>query len=198
MSHHEVTGKPLLQLRVLGMGLAGSVLAELMLIGATSLGPAGLAVTARQYPPDQLQHQVLDLILGEQIRHPVREWLQFLSRTVTDDVAHRLELAGYLHQARGQGLWRKARWVPADPNWAFAPLLRIRAALSPHGPPSEYGAVLAGMAAASGLGFRIEQYAALDNARGIAETNSYLKPALRELIAETQAAADSALLSHRG
>jgi hypothetical protein len=197
MAHHEVSGKPLLQPRVLGIGMASGVLAELMLTGTIGLGPPGLVVTGRSYPPDALQRQVLEVILAEGQHHPVREWLLFLARSIGPDVAQRLEGAGYVIRVKGHGLWRSVRWVPSDPNCAFAPLLRVRAALSPARPPTEYGATLTGLAAASGLGFQITRWATPDPARGVAETSSYLKPALRELIAETQAAADSALLSHR-
>ena len=37
MAHHELTGKPFLQPRALGIGLAGGLLAELMLGGSISL-----------------------------------------------------------------------------------------------------------------------------------------------------------------
>jgi len=39
MAHHEVTGKPFVQPRALGAGLAGALLAELMLGAGTPCGP---------------------------------------------------------------------------------------------------------------------------------------------------------------
>ena len=39
MAHHEISGRPLLQPRPLGMGLAGALLAELMLGGSIVLWP---------------------------------------------------------------------------------------------------------------------------------------------------------------
>ena len=45
-----------------------------------------------------------------------------------------------------------------DPDWAFSPLLRVRSALDPARPLPAYGTVLAGLAAACGLGFRLAQY----------------------------------------
>ena len=41
MAHHEVTGKPFVQPRALGTGLAGGLLAELMLGASISLRPDG-------------------------------------------------------------------------------------------------------------------------------------------------------------
>jgi hypothetical protein len=197
MAHHEVTGKPLLQPRVLGISLAAGLLAELMLTGMVGIGPPGLVVTARAYPADPVQRQVLEVILAEGEHHPVREWLQFLARTIVPDVAQRLEAGGFLIRTRGRGLWHTVRWVPANPNVSFGPLLRIRTALTPDRPLSEFAATLTGLAAACGLGFQITRYITMDGGRSVAEVSGYLKPALRDLIAETQAAVDSALLSHR-
>jgi hypothetical protein len=69
--------------------------------------------------------------------------------------------------------------------------LRVRSALD----PSRSFSALAGLAAACGLRFRIDQY--LAPGRGIAEATRPLPADLRELIAQTQAAADSSVLFRR-
>ena len=76
---------------------------------------------------------------------------------VAGDVGRRLERAGYVTWA-GRRPWRAARWVPADPDWAFAPLIRACSALDPVRPSDDRHAVLAGLAVACGLGFRLAQY----------------------------------------
>jgi hypothetical protein len=93
--------------------------------------------------------------------------------------------------------WRPGRWVPVDPDWAFAPLLRVRAALDPARPWSGHGTVLAGLAAACGLGFRLAQHAP---PAGLAphEAAGQLDFGLRELITQAQAAVDGAVLSPTG
>jgi transcriptional regulator with XRE-family HTH domain len=194
MAHHEMTGKPLLRPRVLGLGLAGALLAELMLAGTISLGLTGLVVTSRAVPQDLVTRHVLTVIISEREPHPTRDWLQFVARTAAEDVAVRLADAGYLTRTSRGGLWRSTRWVPVEADWAFAPLVRVRAALNPAQPPHPYAATLTGLAVACGLGFRLAQYA---HGRSVEETVAFLKPDLRELIAETQAAVDSALLSNR-
>ncbi len=196
MAHHEVSGRPLLQPRALGTGLAGALLAELMLAGCISVRYDGAVVAGRTWPADELARHVRDLIAAEHEPHLVREWLLFGARTAAQDVAGRLERSGYLMRAAGRRPWRSARWVPVDPDWAFAPLLRVRSALDPARPGSAYGAVLAGMAVACGLGFRLAQYVT-SAGRGLDEAAGRLDPGLRELIAQTQAAIDSAVLSHR-
>jgi hypothetical protein len=198
MAHHEVSGKPYVQPRALGLGLAGGLLAELMLLDNISLVPHGVVVVAdRAAPEDGLARSVLGLIVGEHERRPVRDWLLFVARTAAGELARRLEQSGYVTQAGGRGPWRSGRWVPVNADWAFAPLLRARPALDATRPLSVQGAALAGLAVACGLGFRLVQYAPAKTGRSVDEAVGQLDPGLRELIAQTQAAVDSALLSHR-
>jgi hypothetical protein len=199
MGHSDVTGKPYVQPRALGLGLAGGLLAELMLTGHVGLRQEELVtVVSRAAPGDELTGHVLGLLAGERERRQVRDWLVFLGRTAAGDVARRLEGAGYLTQERG---WRGRRWVPADSDSAFAPMLRVSAALDCSRPLTAHGAVLAGLVAACGLGFRLTPYTTYTPAavsHGTGQAVARLHPVLQELIAHTQAAVDGALLAHRG
>lgn len=215
MAHHEVSGRSFLQPRVLGIGLAGGLLAELMLAGAIGLRRDGAVLAGADRPnlaeadrlnlagadraEDGLARRTLSLLAAEQPL-PAREWLLFLARSAAEDVADRLERSGYLRRIGGR--WRPGRRVPVDADWAFAPLLRVRAALDPGRPWSPHGVTLAGLAVACGLGFRLAQYALPEpkdpgSVPATAEATRWLPGALRDLIAHTQATADSALLSHR-
>jgi Golgi phosphoprotein 3 (GPP34) len=194
MAHDDATGKPLLEPRGLGLGVAGGLLAELMLGRSVGLLPDGTVAAGRTRPADELAQRILGLVAAEQPL-AVRDWLGFLALTAPHDVARRLGQAGYLAQARRRLPWRQPRWVPVDPDWAFAPLLRVRSALDPSRPFSAPAAALAGLAAACGLRFRIDQY--LAPGCGIAEATRPLPADLRELIAQTQAAADSSVLFRR-
>jgi Golgi phosphoprotein 3 (GPP34) len=196
MAHHEVTGKPFVQPRALGTGLAGALLAELMLGTSISLRPDGAVLPGRTWPGDELAHHVRDLIAAEREPHLVRDWLLFLARTAANDVAGRLERSGYVRRAGGRVRWRAGRWVPVDPDWAFSPLVRVRSALDPARPLPAHGAVLAGLAAACGLSFRLAQHVP-PPARHLDEALAQLNPHLQELIAQTQAVVGSAVLSHR-
>jgi Golgi phosphoprotein 3 (GPP34) len=196
LAHHEVSGKPFLQPRALGLGLAGGLLAELMLLGVISIRQEGV-VAGRTPPEEGLARHVLSLLASERQSHPVRDWLLFMARTAAEDVARRLERSGYVTRAGGRGPLRAGRWVPVDADCAFAPLLRVRAALDPARPLPARGAALAGLATACGLGYRLAQYAPSKTGRSLEEAVWHLGPGLRELIAQTQAAVDSALLSHR-
>jgi anti-sigma regulatory factor (Ser/Thr protein kinase) len=122
MAHHEVSGKPYVQPRALGLGLAGGLLAELMLAGNISLWHEGVVVAGHAAPEEGLARHVLSLLTGEHEHHPIRDWLLFLARTAAQDVARRLEGSRYLTRVGGR--WRGRRWVPADADSAFAPLLQ--------------------------------------------------------------------------
>ncbi len=197
LGHDDRSGKPLLQPRALGTGLAGALLAELMLAGWIGLRPDNAVVITRDAPQGAAgRHPLLKQVANEPGPQPVRSWLRFLARSAAQDVALGLEEAGYLEHLRGRVPWRQGQWVPVNPDWAFAPMLRVRSALNPARPLTGHAAALAGLAVACGLGFRLNQYQA-QAGRPVQDAVAQLGPGLQELIAQTQTAVDSAVLSHR-
>ena len=198
IAHHEVSGRPFLQPRAIGLGLAGALLAELTLPGLVRVWPEAIVVTGRSArPADGLARAIVVRLIAEPQRHPARDWLAFLARTATSDVAGRLERSGYLTQSWSRRPWRGERWVPVDADCAFAPFYRAGGALDPAKQPTVSGTALAGLAQACGLGSRLAQFGPAGALRHLDETVRQLNPDLRELIAQTQAAVDSAVLSHR-
>lgn len=196
LAHDDATGKPLLQSRALGTGLAGALLAELMLAGAIWVQAEGIEFTRRGMPKDDLGRHVLRLLLAED-RHPLRDWLLFLGLTAEEDVARRLGRAGYLAETSSRWPRRRPRWVPADPDCAFAPMIRVKAVMAQTRPATVSDIVLAGMALACGLGSRVLPYGPAGARSNVESSVRKLHPGLRELIACTQAAVDGALLSQR-
>jgi hypothetical protein len=197
LGHDDRSGRPLLQSRALGTGLAGAVLADLMLAGLVGLRPDGAVMITRDASGDVVaRHPVLRQVAAEPWPQPARLWLRFLAPAMSRDVALRLAEAGYLEQAGSRVPWGRGQWVPVDPDWAFAPMLLVRSALDPARPAAAPAAVLAGLAVACGLGFRLAAYQ--DPAgRSVADAVAGLSPGLRELIAQTRTVVDSAVLSHR-
>src|ERR1022692_4241717 len=110
MGHHEVSGKPYVQPRALGTGLAGALLAELMLGGGISLRRDGTVVPGTIAPGDMRGGRAGGQIADEREPHPVRDWLVYLARTAAEDVARRLERAGYGRRAGGRGGREPRRW----------------------------------------------------------------------------------------
>jgi hypothetical protein len=198
VAHHEITGKPHLQPRAAGVGLAGGLLAELMLAGGVRLWRGMIVPAGDPVSRDGLARAVLVQVTSEREYLPPRDWLLFLARTAAADVATRLEQAGYLTRAPGRRRrWRGERWVPVDPDTAFAPLVRVKAALSSSGPLAAQNAALGGLAIACGLGHQLSLYLPPGGCRRLDLAVQRLEPDLRELIAQTQAVVDSALLAHR-
>ena len=197
LAHHEITGKPHLQPRAAGLGLAGALLAELMLSGKIYLQPDQIMVADRSPPGDGLARSVLGLLVSEPEQHAPRDWLLFLARTAAGDVALRLEQSGYLTRISSRRPWRGQRWIPVDADCAFAPFLRAKSALDSSKPVTAQNAAFAGLAAACGLGRQMALYLPPKAHHRLQEAAQQLHPSLRDLITQTQAAVDSALLSHR-
>jgi hypothetical protein len=145
--------------RALGLGLAGALLAELAVTGAIRVAGDGCLVTARIRLADGLARAVQLRMLGERDRHSTGDWLAYLAQSAEANVAGRLAGAGYLVRVQPRRSRRgAARWVPADPDCAFAPVIRMRAALDPARPPTSEATALAGLAMACGLGPRLMAY----------------------------------------
>jgi hypothetical protein len=196
MAAADPWGRPLLQPRALGTGLAAGLLAELMLGGGIVLRHDGAVAPRRAWPADELARRVHGQVSGEPEPRPVAEWLAFLAGTAARDVPARLAESGYLARAGGRWPWQAARWVPVDPDWAFSALVRACSALDPARSPGARHLVLAGLAGACGLGYRLAQYL-VPAGLGADQAAGRLDPGLRELVAQAQAAVDGAVLSHR-
>jgi Golgi phosphoprotein 3 (GPP34) len=196
IAHHERTGKVLLAPRAAGLGLAGGLLAELTLAGAIGI-TAGMVAAGPVPPGDALTAGVVRQVSAEPQRHPVADWLAFLARTAAQQVADRLAQAGYLAPAPAWPPWRGPRWVPVDADCAFAPVTRIHSAIGQTRPADAQAVALAALAAACGLGARLALYLPLGSRARLDQAADQLDPDLREVITQTQAAVDAAVLAHR-
>jgi hypothetical protein len=180
------------------LGLAAGLLAELALAGAVSVRGEDITVIPVRCPPaDGLLRRVLGQLAGEPQAHPVADWLAYLARTAPAGVAARLHACGYLAQDRSLLPWRDGRWRPTDRDSAFAPVLRVRAVLDAGQPLTAHGVMLAGLADACGLGFRLAEYTPTRALRPLHHAIAQLTPGLHDLIAHTKTAVDSAVLAHR-
>jgi hypothetical protein len=156
-----MTGKPRLRHRALGLGLAGGLLGELVLRGIFIRVWRGLVIPGGgPSPADALTHTVLGAVAGDGEHLLARDWLLFLARTSADDVATRLVAAGFLTRARTAGRWlgRSPRWVPADPDSAYAALVRVKTAVDACGPVPVQHVLLGRLGTACGLGHQMSLY----------------------------------------
>jgi hypothetical protein len=188
VAHDDRSGRPLLGPRPLGIALAGGLLAELLLAGCALLEPDGYLLPGQGWPPEPLTARLCGVLVGEAAPRPVRDWLLYAARTATDDVGSRLERAGFVYRAHHRlAPWRSRR-VPMDPNWAFAAVVR---GARPH---DAHGGLLAALAVASGLTFRLT-VAASPADQG--EVSRLVPPAARNLIPHVEAAVASVVLARR-
>ena len=204
MAHDENTGRPLIGPRLLGTGLAAALLAELMLDGGLVLhsGRAGgvtpngeMLVACRAQIVDDLARHVHQVVAVEPRLHPVQVWLEFLASDAAQNVAFRLGRAGYLEQAPSRLPWKAARWIPVNPDWAYAPLARACRAGAADRMFYPGHAVLAGLGEACGLGFRMTGL--LPAGHSVADATGRLSLPLQNLIGATQAIAGAAVLARR-
>jgi hypothetical protein len=197
VAHDDATGRPRLQRRALGTGLAGALLAELMLGGAITAAGGLLGATREIRPPGALAGLVHGFMVAENQALPPRDWLAVFSAHAPRQVAERLAQAGYLTRAASWRLRPAGRWKPVDANCAFAPLVRVRRVLRGESPATQPDVVLAGLASACGLGPLLLQYGPPGARNQLDDAVRSLPPAWRDLVGEVQVAVDSALLSHR-
>ena len=112
-AHDDVTGKPRTAGRAIGLGLAGALLAELLLVERITMQDGLVVVVNRRPPNDALAHTVLDQLSSERQRHNLRTWLSYLAQTATERVGTRLERAGWVSRVASRRLLRTE--VPGYP-----------------------------------------------------------------------------------
>jgi hypothetical protein len=197
LGHDERSGRRHVPPRDLGLGLAGALLGELALQGAIRVRGGVAIPVSRQLPTDDVACGVLKTMLAEREHLPVRDWLLFLARTVEADVGSRLVAAGFVTRTHARRWGRAPRLVPVDPDSAFAPLLRVKAAVDARGAVPAEHVLLGRLATACGLSHQISLYLPPGARRHLDEAARYLDPGLRELIATTQTTVDGAVLTQR-
>lgn len=192
------TGRPRLSPRVFRLGLAGALLAELVLEDRITVDGDRVRVLSRRPPADTLAATVLHQVVREIEDHPVREWLVFLAHHSAEQVADRLRRAGYIRAEQSRRRRRRPMiYPPTDPNAAYGPTARLATKLARDEPMTWPEAVLCGLVVATGLdGYLLyaADSAAHDYLRHILE---HLTPALHALVWHLHAAVGDAVLTGR-
>lgn len=200
MAHADSTGKLRLNPRVAGLGLAACVLAELILVGRASIENGDVVIIDARPPQDLLQHSVIDRILSEPTRHPIKNWLAYLGTTAIDDVAQRLLKAGVLHAIESKKLFGgvEQRLEPVSMNDAAWPAVRLARALSRRHELELPDQTLGGIVKATGLSRFVlrDEVSGVDD-RFLDQLVAGLPEPLRLLVVETEAAVARAVLSQR-
>ena len=190
IAHDDTTGQPRLHPKSAGYGLAAALLAELHLHGNVTLDSQSVTVVSPVAPQDLLAHTVLEHLLSESHRHPVRDWLAFLGRTATEDVAKRLARVGVLEVVETRRLWSVTRsYQPVAINEAAWPYARITSRLTHRHEMSLPDQILAALAFATGLTREMLWDDSHQASRAyLAQVIANLPTPLRTLVSETEIA----------
>lgn len=198
LAHDDATGKPRLSSRVLGLGLAGALLGELVAGRNVVVQQGAVHVVSRTPPPDALAHTVLEQMVAEVRQHPARTWLTYLSRDAAELVAQRLVRAGMVRRDSSRRILKQViRYLPVDPNRAAWPTARLSTTLRRQSPLSEPDAFLAGLTVATGLDQLILDGAGPGPRDYLTHVVASLPATHHQVIAHTEAAVGDAVLTQR-
>ena len=203
MANDDASGRPRLSERILALGLSGALLAELLLDGAAGIEEGNLVLTANGRPQDLLHGVLCSEVEAEGAPRSVRDWLDYLSFQAIDRVGQRLQSAGVVEfrQPRLKMPGRGGRWSPVDMQTAHWPAIDV--ALKIYNGKAEASTLLLfGLTRATGLDnhalYPIRQL--LTDPALLKQTLAPLAafdPALVDLLAHTEAAVGSAVVSQR-
>ncbi|MGI5151437.1 GOLPH3/VPS74 family protein [Plantactinospora sp. CA-294935] len=199
LAHHDVDGRPRLHARAIEIGLAAALVGELMFAQRVEIRDGVLVVVNRTPPDDALSHTVLDALVREAERHGVRTWLEYLSQEARTQVTGRLVRAGHLKAVSARRFLAPTvtTFVPTDMNKAAWPWLSLSMRLRDGMPLDFQRACLAGLTVATGLDKWLLDGANPATYAYLRHVVSRLWPPMRELLAHTEAAIGTAVLSHR-
>jgi hypothetical protein len=199
IAHEDRTGRSRLHPRATGLGLAASLIGELMLSGHVRIIDGEIHVASRQPPGDALSHDILDLLIAQPQHRDVRVWLAFLSQDSAVRVGERMMRFGAVEPVtRRRMLSTQTLYMPNNAEqrnaaaWAPARLANL---LMRNLDMSIGDRLLTGLVAATGLtrhvlyDFELHRRALLT----VSEVVGSLPPDLRQLIEYTEASVGSVL-----
>lgn len=198
LAHDDRSGKAVISPKSLELGLAGAMIAELILEQRLLVEGAHLRVLRTDPPRDALAHTILATMIAEPEHRQVRTWLAYLGQTAVDSVGQRLVRVGVAQQVQSRRLLKLVtRYIATDVNLAAGRVVRLRHLLTGLEAMHVADGTLAGLAAVTGLTGRVMwdgDPAGLERLRrAVAE----LPPPLRHLIVQVEAAVGDAVLSQR-
>lgn len=188
------------------LGLAGALLAELVLDQRIDVRHGRIVVVSREPMDDILCQTVLGDIITElgvaKQPHTVRVWLVYLSHIAMVQVRNRLTFNGVLEEVTGRRWWggAAALYRAIDTNQALGPEGEVYSLLVHEHPTDSVAAMtFAALADACGLLPKLtwwrEQRA--DMRRRLHHLRDQLPPALRTLADQTEAAVGDAVVGRR-
>jgi hypothetical protein len=199
LSHHERTGQLLIPGRVVAIGLAAALLAELVAEDRIGFDQQHMVVPVTAFPPrDAVAHQVLDQLHGED-RLPVQVWLRHLAQSAYEAVAGRMLRQRLVVRVEDRRLLGRSRVIyqPVDPNLSGWPAARLHIFVLEQRVFTDADIVLAGLAKVTGLHMRAVEGGGQTAVRYLDEQIAGARPLYRQLFTHTAAVVGSTVMSGR-
>lgn len=159
----QITWRPLVRPRIIGLGLAACVLGQLVAFGKVQLAERKIHLSYTAQPPTTvLMLEVWETVKGEHTPQPVKTWLQYLAEhgagtgDLFERVSRRMASRGLITVEKQGVLGRRIAYVPLNPTAAAWPFVRIRQRLNrrDHDLPSGRDAFMLGLLSRMGFGDR--------------------------------------------
>jgi hypothetical protein len=206
--HDAARMRPRLLSVVLSIGLAGALLAELMLenrVGQAegyilAANPRAVRGRHRAVPePGSVTDEFLEQIAGHP-GQPVSAWLSHLRHTATEGVVDRLCVTGVLREVKARRWWggTGVEYQAVNPNQALGPEARIFGVASSRAADTSLpAALLAGLSDATGLRDKLPVWdlPAAEVKVLMSRLRDKLPAPLRGLLADVETAVGAAMLS---
>ncbi|CAM4026278.1 GPP34 family phosphoprotein [Kibdelosporangium persicum] len=209
-NHDTDTIVPRLHDTGIDLGLAGALLAELVLERRLRVVDGRVIVFDPTPPNDQLAASVLrDIVMEPPLS--IRVWLEYLSQDARDKVGSRLHVAGHLAQTRQRKWWggTAVQYRTVNAEQALIPEVRLHELLARPHPDIQFARIskdhklmrdvtLAALAHSTGLLSALLWYHGPHRARSqLDEMRRALPDPLLELAKQTEAAVGDAVLGRR-
>jgi hypothetical protein len=196
-AHDHISGKRHLSEGATGLGLAASLLGELVLFERITLEQGDIRVVNRVPPEDALAYTILEHLLAEPEVSGAREWLLYLRQDAEEQVGQRLLRAGHVRRLQARKLLRTTlHYVPVDLNTFLWPATKLEMALRRREQVEVQDLFLAGLINVTDL-HRSVIHGVPASTTSISQLLPVLPPALRELLVITDAVYGDAVLTHR-
>jgi hypothetical protein len=200
VGHDAYSGKCLANSAVLGSGLAGAVLIELMLAGRILLTDGRIVVRDSRPYSERVTDAALTEILKRRKTFPPRSWVEYLCGDVRNLVGERLEAARMVRREQTRGLTLRAvvRFPAVDAVEAAGPRVRLRYLLNQGDPLDMPTALLAALVRATELEHVLLLPATRQQVRALlGQVVDALPPDLRAIVAAVDAAVAAVALTVR-
>jgi hypothetical protein len=195
--HDHISGKRHLSEGATGLGLAASLLGELVMFDRITVDRANIRVVNRVPPEDALAFTILEHLLAEPTVTTTKEWLLYLRQDAEDQVGQRLLRAGHVRRVQARKLLRTTmHYVPVDLNTFLWPATRLEMALRRREQVDLQDLFLAGLINVTDL-HRSVIHGVPSSTTSLSQLLPALPPALRELLVITDAVYGDAVLTHR-